>query len=137
MKNVSLTFVAALLLVCNSAIADQCAYIGADVRDAVYSILKSTDSYVDFCAPCQDTEPIKYKIKKLDYKQVDYKDGYPLYEIYINNKPVDIAYIYVAGRNLAMQANCKPFGEEVQRVPEHIDDYLTGKWTLPSEREPE
>ncbi len=139
MRNVFWIFGASLLFICNNANADQCAYIDKNTRDNAYNILKSTDTYIDFCAPCQDIEPIEKKINKVEYKKVDYiKNNIQFYQIYINDEPIDIAYIYVGGRNLGVAANCEPFvGQQVQNVPEYIADYLSGKWTLPPEREPE
>jgi hypothetical protein len=131
MKNVFLIFIACILFICGSATADQCAYIDANTRSIAYNILKSADAYIDFCAPCRDSVPIENKINNLEYKKVDYvEDGEQFYQIYINDKPKDIAYIYVDGKNLGMSAGCKPSSRGIQYVPEYIDDYLNGKWTL-------
>lgn len=131
MKNIFLVFIVSILFICNSASADQCAYIDEKTKDAAYSILESINDYVDFCAPCQDGEPTEHKINKLNYEQVEYtKNGNKFYQIYINDNPIDIAYIYVNGRNLGILANCKPNGRDIHSVPEYVDDYLTGKWVL-------
>ncbi|MDR1207489.1 MAG: hypothetical protein LBK26_03690 [Rickettsiales bacterium] len=134
-----LIFAVILSFVCINANADQCAYINKKTTDAAYSILKSVDNYIDFCAPCGDSEPVEKKIDKLEYKQVDYvEDGIRFYQIYINDEPMDMAYVYVNRKNLGMMANCEPMPrQKVQSVPEYIDDYLIGKWTLPKEHMPE
>lgn len=137
MKSLFLVFIG-LLFISNNAAADQCVYIDEKTRDAAYEMLKTTDVYTDFCAPCQDAEPIEKKVDKLEYKKVDYMENdEQFYKIYINDKPIDLAYVYINGRNLGMQTSCKTYGGGVQRVPEYIDDYLNGKWILPKEREPE
>ena len=131
MKKTFLILVASLLFIHENADADQCGWIDANTRDAAYNILKETNVYTDFCPSCGDTIPIEKKINKLEYKQVNHvENGNPFYQIYINGEEADIAYIYVAGKNLGMLAGCRPFGEDIKYVPEYIDDYLTGKWVL-------
>jgi len=132
MRNIFFIFATSLLFIHENAGADQCAYITANTRDIAYNILKETNIYTDFCAPCGDNTPTEKEINKLEYKQTDYvENGDPFYQIYINDEPIDIAYIYIAGKNLGMLADCKPYGgKDIQYVPEYIDDYLTGKWVL-------
>ena len=127
MKRLFSIFYISLLFVCNKAIADQCAYIDVNTKDRAYNILKSTEVYIDFCAPCEDSVPIENKISKLEYKKVDYiENNTQYYQIYINNEPIDLAYVYVDGRNLGILTNCKIYGDGVQNVPEYINDHLTG-----------
>lgn len=105
--------------------ADQCALIPKDVANNAYNILKNVEFYIDFCAPCMDKEPaIKY-INNVEIHSVYYKPtNETLYQILIDSTPIDIAYVYVNGRNLGMQSNCTPISD----VPEYIDDYVSGRW---------
>lgn len=105
--------------------ADQCALIPKDVANNAYNILKNVEFYIDFCAPCMDKEPaIKY-INNVEIQSVYYKPtNETLYQILIDSTPIDIAYVYVNGRNLGMQSNCTPISD----VPEYIDDYVSGRW---------
>jgi len=38
--------------------ADQCALLPKNVADNAYHLLKNAGSYIDFCAPCMDKEPV-------------------------------------------------------------------------------
>lgn len=106
---------------------DQCELIPQDVATKAYDLLITSDSYTYFCAPCMDREPVTEKINKLDIQQVYYDiEDETLYTILINDKPIDIAYIYINGKNLGMQVNCTP----ISYVPEYIDDFLNGRWQL-------
>ena len=132
MQKYNLTVMKKFLIFCmmcawlpSLANADQCALIPQDVAEKAYTLLSQSKDYTDFCAPCNDTEPVTKQIKTLDIQSVylKYADE-TLYQILINDKPIDIAYIYINGKNLGMQANCTP----ISMVPEYIDDFLTGRW---------
>ena len=107
------------------ACADQCALIPKDIADNAYNILKNAESYIDFCAPCMDKEPITKHINNVEIQVVYYNPtDENLYQILIDDSPIDIAYVYVNGKNLGMQVNCTPIID----VPEYIDDYVSGRW---------
>lgn len=122
-----LTFFAIYILCFSLAYADQCEWVSWDVAEKAYNLLLNSLDYTHFCAPCMDKEPITKQINTVDIKPVDRKgNSKTLYQILINNKPIDIAYVYINGKNLGMQADCTPIGD----VPEYIDDFLTGRWHL-------
>lgn len=105
--------------------ADQCEWIPKDVAEKAYKLLAHSEDYIDFCAPCMDKEPLTRQINTLDLQPVLKKNtDETLYKILINGKSIDIAYVYINGKNLGMQANCTPISD----VPEYIDDFLTGRW---------
>jgi hypothetical protein len=110
-----------LLLASNNAIADQCAYVNKQTAESAYNILKSSDAFTYFCAPCKYKAPIEKKIKKLEYRLVDYKENdVQFYQIYINGESADIAYIYVGDDNLGLSANC----ETIVNVPKKLSEYI-------------
>lgn len=100
------------------AVADQCAYVSQEIADNAMKILQKTDNYIDFCALCEDSFPIKIDIKSVEYKKVKDHD---LYELYINDKPIDLAYTYIQDINLGVKLKCS---ETLTGVPEHLQDYL-------------
>ncbi len=105
--------------------ADQCALVPKDVADNAYHLLKNAKSYIDFCAPCMDKEPVTKNINNVEIQSVYYKPtNKTLYQILIDGTSIDIAYVYVNGKNLGMQAKCTP----IQDIPEYIDDYVSGRW---------
>lgn len=98
--------------------ADQCQLVSKDVVLRAYDILNTASSYVDFCAPCMDSEPVTRPIDTVAIKKEYYApDNEILYTILINGMPVDLAYVYVNGKNLGVQASCIP----IERVPEYIE----------------
>lgn len=131
-----LFFFVCILFISLDATADQCAFINKNTRDIAYNLLKSTETYLDFCPSCGDIAPKEFKINDLYYKNIEYSEnGEQFYQIYINGRPVDIAYVYINGKNLGMQSDCTPNGQRIQYVPEYIDDYFTGKWFLDTEEQ--
>ena len=107
--------------------ADQCALVPGDVAMNAYEILLDSSEYTYFCAPCLDTEPISKPIDTVEIHDKYYKPiNDVMYEIYINNKPIYLSYVYVNGINLVMQANCTP----IEDVPKSIEDFTSGRWQL-------
>ncbi|GEM_PF-6730776 len=105
--------------------ADQCALLPKNVADNAYHLLKNAGSYIDFCAPCMDKEPVTKHVNNLEIQSVYYKPtNKTLYQILIDGTPIDIAYVYVNGKNLGIQSECTP----IHDVPEYIDDYVLGRW---------
>lgn len=126
MKKLFFCFLVTMLSL-HLAKADQCALLQKNVADNAYNLLKNTESYIDFCAPCMDKEPVAKHINNVEIQSVYYKPtDKNLYQIFINDTPIDIAYIYVNGKNVGIQSECTP----IQDVPEYIDDYVSGRWHL-------
>lgn len=93
--------------------ADLCAYLDKSTFDKAYEILSNTTEYIEYCPLCDDTTAKRHNLQQLTFMQ-PYDN---IYEIYINNTPVDIAYIYIDGKNLGMVADCA----EIYSIPDIID----------------
>ncbi len=102
-----------LLLFPSLGRADLCAYLDKSTFDKAYEILSNTNEYIEYCPLCDDTTAKRRDIQQLTFIQPD--DN--IYEIYINNTPVDIAYIYIDEKNLGVVADCV----EIYSIPEIID----------------
>lgn len=74
-----------------------------------------------------DKEPVTKHVNNLEIQSVYYKPtNKTLYQILIDDTPIDIAYVYVNGKNLGIQSESAP----IHDVPEYIDDYVLGRWHL-------
>ena len=96
-----------------SANADLCAYLDKSTFDKAYKILSKTTEYIEYCSLCDDAVAKRHDVQQLTFMQPDNN----IYEIYINNAPVDIAYIYIEEKNLGVVADCA----EIYNVPGIID----------------
>jgi len=75
-----------------SLYADQAAWVTKrEASKASEFVIVGDDIYL-FCEPCGDSKPVKQKVESKMVKSVGTKR---LYELQINNKGVDLAYIYV------------------------------------------
>jgi hypothetical protein len=98
----------ALVLVSQTARADQCEWIDAGVAQKAQAILAKQPLVIEFCEPCGDKAPgtpAQAKTVAIGSPQSGYK------EIQINGKAVDLAYTYVKTsgmkfENLAMLSGC-------------------------------
>ena len=93
--------------------ADLCAYLDKNAFDKAYDILLNTTEYIAYCPLCDDATAKRHTIQQLTFMQPDDNT----YEIYINNTPVDIAYIYIDEKNLGVEADCV----EIYNIPDIID----------------
>jgi len=123
--------------------ADQCAVVTKKVAEFASSILRSgTGTWIEYCEPCGDKPPRKYseRAKKIEVRK--YLSGY---QLLINDKAVDLAYIYVSVgdynkySNLGLQAGCgatdvSPTYEMNWTNPAPAPkDPLAGTWVLTDE----
>lgn len=114
MKKISSFFTLFILLFFPSlGKADLCAYLDKNTFDKAYDILSNATEYIEYCPLCDDTTAMSNVIKKISFVQPD-ED---VYEIYINDTPVDIAYAYVDGKNVGLMAGCP----DIYRLPWAID----------------
>lgn len=107
-------FLAILIFTLNTiAFADQCSALPLKQAYQAEQILKdftkkNSIAVIDrFCEACMDTmvKPIVIdSIKIKDFQVKGYK------EILINDKKIDLAYIYLNGENLAEKIGCKVIG---------------------------
>lgn len=103
------------LLCASTALADQYAYMS--LRQAVDAMKALTEGSVvhTFCAPCNDKVSSPMRIRLLEIGRVwegtsavPYRssDGISYWELSVNDKPIDLAYVYIRSgtqwENLAM-----------------------------------
>ena len=100
------------------ALADQCAYISKEIVVQAMDVLQTVETFVEYCPLCDDFMPIKKTIMSLRYKPIEYQNDIA-YEIYINDSPIDLAYIYIEGINLGIKLKCS---ETITDVPEHLPE---------------
>lgn len=100
-----------LLMISTKSYATQCLYLNQKQAKKAYEALQShlqqnsnlipiIDQY---CESCLDEYPRPLVINSYKLKSV----GYGLHQILVNDKPIDIAFTYLNGDNLASTANCK------------------------------
>lgn len=129
-----------LLISATSVFADQCAWLPSYAQAVNASMfLKEGETIYDYCAPCGDMVATPVVIKQLKVRKVpiepphselrdatEYKtvafllrppsrnesqgDGTDFYEVAVNDKGIDLAYIYIpfegGYRNLATLVGC-------------------------------
>ncbi len=93
--------------------ADLCAYLDKNAFDKAYDILLNTTEYIAYCPLCDDATAKLNTVQKISFMQL----GEDIYEIYINDAPVDIAYTYVDGKNVGLMAGCS----EIYKLPGVVD----------------
>ncbi len=99
-------FITAILTMLSfSAMADQCQLLDkADAERGAQILSQGTVAY-KLCEPCGETTPEKIEITTVEAVDARYQG---LYEVLVNGKWVDLAYIYDAqGQNVALQTNCQ------------------------------
>ena len=96
-----------------SAMADQCMIVSnAKAKEAKTQVeqLLSDNSIVvidKFCEACMDVTPEPLVVDNVKLKNSQVKG---FMSLSINNVPVDLAYIYINGENLAAKIGCRTFG---------------------------
>lgn len=93
--------------------ADLCAYLDKNTFDKAYDILSNTTEYIAYCPLCDDATAKLNTVQKISFVQ----PGEDVYEIYINDAPVDIAYAYVDGKNVGLMAGCP----DIYKLPGVVD----------------
>ena len=71
--------------------ADQAAYISEKQAKKAVKLLKDKKQIKHLCEPCGDTVPETVEIETIEAVKTDYMD---YWEVKINGKGVDLAYIY-------------------------------------------
>lgn len=115
-------FAAAILLTLftGAALADQAAYITKEQADKAVAFLKDKAEIRHYCAPCSDKGDRVEKITTVEAVKVDYQH---YWEVRVNGKGVDLAYIYYRPdgdddwKNVAKKLKIK-----VKDVPKKLDD---------------
>jgi hypothetical protein len=126
----------ALALASGAAQADQYSYVTVQqAADALRAIAKHRVVHA-FCAPCGDTASQPLPVRTVQIGRVwedprgaqPYRDGdgRSYWQVYVNDAPVDLAYLYVpqgqGWENLALQ-----LGLPASDVPRMLDAAQTGR----------
>jgi hypothetical protein len=96
----------------NTAYADQCAWIDADVAQRAKAILASSPKVIAFCEPCGDTVPgVPAVPERVDILE----PAHDFRELAIDGAGIDLAYTFVQTSaseygNLALLAGCPATG---------------------------
>lgn len=110
MKKYSFTLGLIALFVSTSTFAGHCKYLPA--KDAM-KVFEKLSSYKkgkkiavidEYCKPCKDSYVKALVIDQIAYAPYEVK-GYG--SISINGKPKDLAFLYLDGKNLGAEFNCK------------------------------
>lgn len=125
-KNIALVACLALILLFSAehAYADQAAWVSKAEAQRALKILSEYDSVIHYCAPCQGGEITKESIQTIGLAQVK---GENYWEVLINGKGVDLAYIYFPKKkdkwhNAAMTAKI-----DVSDVPKTLSKELLAR----------
>lgn len=95
----------------STALADQCSWVYRDQAQRAVELLKKTGHVFGYCQPCGDSketlaliETADVSMKTVQYGKVPSEN---MYQIIINGKGVDLAYLYDnTGFNLGLQVRC-------------------------------
>lgn len=102
-----------LMLAAPAALADQCAWIPRGQAEKAIPALKGKN-VIEWCEPCGEVKPAKTAAKKASVVTTRPVDDGKLGEVLVNEKPVDLAYLYVewgsAYRNVASIVGCRATG---------------------------
>ena len=119
---VCLAFV--ILFSAGQAYADQAAWVSRAEAQRALKLLAEYDTVIHYCAPCKDGEVKEEKIESIGSLRIK---GENYWEIQINGKGVDLAYIYFPKKqgkwlNAAMTAKI-----DVSDVPKQLSKDLLAK----------
>lgn len=99
----------------NSFAGSHCKYLSAKYANKAYNDLKTLQetqskasefAIIDqYCESCKDTYVKPIILEKVEYRPFKQVRGYA--SIAINGKEVDLAYLYLNGKNLGFRYNCK------------------------------
>ena len=89
--------------------ADQCQSVSKEQAAQALDFLKPSGQYIEFCEPCGDKDFYKREPQIINNLQAKADGEY--WDIYLNGKNVDLAYIFVSTKNgdylnLSKLANC-------------------------------
>lgn len=124
-----------LLLASGTAAADQYSYVSVQQAAQALQAIADEDVVHAFCAPCGDARSQPLQVRQVEIGRVwegsgaqPYRagDGQSFWQVYVNDAPVDLAYLYVrageAWENLALR-----LGLPASDVPRTLDAARTGR----------
>ena len=103
--------VAAVVWLCamNGARADQCAWINVSQAEKAKNVLLPGTAYLMWCEPCGEAQPTLGLAERIDTYSADWvKDGYS--QSHLNFQEVDLAYLYIAGKDHRFENAAKLVG---------------------------
>jgi hypothetical protein len=105
----------AILLSFTAAQADQCAWIPKATAEAAVKYLQPQAEWASYCEPCGDSKPTYGKV--VEGAQIRTTSAPDLWEVVVDGKAVDLAYVFVLRRpsdnklgNLAFLTGCPTSG---------------------------
>ena len=110
-KHIVMTFM--LLMFSGFTWADQCSTLPKEkalqAKKIISSFIKTNEiAVIDiYCQACMFTYPQVLVADSVELKDFQVR-GYQ--EVIVNNEPVDLAYMYINGENLASMIGCKAVG---------------------------
>lgn len=105
MKN--LIFAAAVILSGSFSMADQCQMVSKDKAEKALIAITQTQSVQSLCELCGERIPLTVTVKSVGMRNSNYQN---FWEVMINDNPIDLAYTYVNGLNLAKLTGCTTQG---------------------------
>lgn len=97
--------------------ADQAAYISERNAIRASDLIRKQYDLVHYCAPCSDSEQKHEVIQSVEYGHTG-SENY--YEVKVNGKAVDLAYIYIQTPNGRWTNVARHLGIRVRDVPTTI-----------------
>ena len=129
------TMVIAMACFTLPAEADQYSYVTAQQAAQAMQVLVRNQVVHGFCAPCGDEASQPARVERVEIGRIwegrsaepyQASDGTTYWQVYLNDAPVDLAYLYVASadgwENLALQ-----LGLPASDVPRRLDPARTGR----------
>ena len=119
----SATFIVFLYSSISSAARAPAQGLKLSVEDAgkVVSLLKTRQEFIHFCLPCGKTIGEKITIKSVEIKSASKKKV----TVFVNNKPIDIAYVYLNYRKHKNKNLAAIIGLKTADVPTNYDEKLS------------
>ncbi|MNT79816.1 hypothetical protein D3C72_2191950 [compost metagenome] len=86
--------------------ADQCQWVSREQAQTAVTALQHSMRTHTLCEPCGET-----KAKEMDYVLLQIQRVSPThFQVLVDDQPVDLAYTYTMGRNLAQKVGCPTEG---------------------------
>lgn len=113
LATISLVFILA-----NLALADQAAYITKEQAQKAAAFLKDKKQIRHYCAPCDDKGDRVEDISSVE--AVEVKDSKPYWEVLVNGKGIDLAYVYYQDDDGKWKNLAKKMKVKVDDVPKTL-----------------
>lgn len=114
------TICSLVMLLSIPALADQCAWVKKAQAVRAAALLKER-RVVEWCEPCGDAHPVKTAVQTVRTVTVERTNDPAFHEVFVNGKPVDLAYLFVelrgAFRNVAGEVGCPAHDVSKQVTP--------------------